>query len=108
MAERPDEELATGELSAAGLSTGELLAGEVSIDGMCGVYYPAARIRSRGLRPGPAVARRRAGVDAPRAVRRAAVPLRHPPAVVPEEPDRAGGGPLAGGSPQRPVRVHGG
>jgi mycofactocin precursor len=38
MAERPDEELATGELSADGLSTGELLVEEVSIDGMCGVY----------------------------------------------------------------------
>jgi mycofactocin precursor len=33
MAERPDEELATGELS-----TDELLVEEVSIDGMCGVY----------------------------------------------------------------------
>jgi mycofactocin precursor len=33
MAERPDEELTTGELS-----TDELLVEEVSIDGMCGVY----------------------------------------------------------------------
>jgi mycofactocin precursor len=33
MAERPDEELSTAELS-----TGELLVEEVSIDGMCGVY----------------------------------------------------------------------
>jgi mycofactocin precursor len=33
MVQRPDEELATGELS-----TDELLVEEVSIDGMCGVY----------------------------------------------------------------------
>jgi mycofactocin precursor len=33
MAERPDEELTTGELS-----TDELLVEEVSIDGLCGVY----------------------------------------------------------------------
>jgi mycofactocin precursor len=33
MAERPDEELTTAELS-----TDELLVEEVSIDGMCGVY----------------------------------------------------------------------
>jgi mycofactocin precursor len=33
MVQRPDEELATGELSAD-----ELLVEEVSIDGMCGVY----------------------------------------------------------------------
>ena len=52
--------------------------------------------------------RRFAGVDAPRAVRRAAVPLRHPAAVVPEEPDGAGGGPVAGRPPQRPGRVRGG
>ena len=37
-----------------------------------------------------------AGVDPPGAVRRAALPLRHPPAVLPEEPDAARRGRLAG------------
>jgi mycofactocin precursor len=38
MAEHGEEVLSTDELSADGLSTGELLVEEVSIDGMCGVY----------------------------------------------------------------------
>src|SRR5262249_31243104 len=49
-----------------------------------------------------------AGPGPPRSLRRAALPLRHPAAVVPEEPGAARGGALAGRAAERPCRVHGG
>src|SRR5690348_11383621 len=49
----------------------------------------------------------RSGADPPRSLRRAALPLRHPAAVVPEKPGSARGGALARRASERPCGVHG-
>src|SRR5690349_24730632 len=59
------------------------------------------------LRPGTAVCPAPAGRGPPGAVRGAALPLRHPPAVVPQGPAAARGGRGAGRRAQRPRGLHG-
>ena len=61
--------------------------------------------RELGVRPRPRLAAAPPGGGAARAVRGAAVSLRHAQAVVPEEPDDRRGGQLARRPPRRPVRL---
>src|SRR5581483_2225449 len=75
----------------------DLLVEDVSLDGMCGVYW---RVGSRsGLGAGAP------GLRPARAVRRAALPLRDPAAVVPEGPAAAGGRGGPRGRTVRPPRL---
>src|SRR5262249_61819339 len=75
---------------------------EDSVDGMCGVYCPRGAVRL-----GRSLAAGLPGPGPPRSLRRAPLPLRHPAAVVPEEPGAAGGGAITGRAAERPRGVHG-